>query len=199
MTYDLEPNWKPGGGVIVTWYGIDKNGRVAIFLNNRWGNLPSCLLSMKGAEDSLDSISEYLYEESGKYKPICEDKKGDYKLDMFPSWIGPKDINSLKAHHDRIFLENRLSSDANLVANKGLFIYQAVEGNEPKEDYPVGYEGDTEMGDYYRYMVPTIYGGIEDFPQELRKGIAVSDSLDFTVDRLIPNKNINEHFKKMFG
>lgn len=88
---------------------------------------------------------------------------------------------------------------ANFAKNKGVFIYYAVEGSYPGNDYPVGYEGDTEMGDYYRYLVPTIYGGIEDFPQELREGFAIADSLDFTVDRLIANKDINEHFERMFG
>lgn len=199
MSSVLNQNWKPEFGTIYTWFGIDKNGVIGIFVNNCWGDLPKCLLRVDNAEELLDSISEYLYEESEVFFPISPDKNGDYMVDMFPAWRGPKVKENVKQYHDEIFINNRLASEANLAKNKGVFIYYAVEGSYPGNDYPVGYEGETEMGDYYRYLVPTIYGGIEDFPQELRKGIAVSDSLDFTVDRLIPNKNINEHFKKMFG
>lgn len=199
MSSDLNQNWKPEFGTIYTWYGVDKNGIIGVFVNNCWGGLPKCLLRVDNAEELLDSISEYLYEESEVFLPISPDKNGDYTVDMFPAWRGQKTKEKVKQYHDEIFINNRLSSEANFAKNKGVFIYYAVEGSYPGNDYPVGYEGDTEMGDYYRYLVPTIYGGIEDFPQELRKGFAIADSLDFTVDRLIANKDINEHFERMFG
>ncbi|MEY2344458.1 hypothetical protein I3679_011655 [Proteus mirabilis] len=41
------------------------------------------------------------------------------------------------------------------------------------------------MGDYFRFIVPTVYATIADIPEELRKYIVVSDSLDFTKDRLL--------------
>lgn len=198
MNSVLNQSWKPEFGIIYTWYGIDKNGAIGVFVNNCWGELPKCLLQVNNVEELLNSISEYLHEESEVFSPVASDKNGDYMVDMFPAWRGPKTKEKVKQYHDETFIKNRLASSANFAINKGAFIYCTVEGNYPGNDYPVGYEGDTEMGDYYRYIVPTIYGGIEDFPQELRKGIAVSDSLDFTVDRLIPKKSINEHFKKIF-
>lgn len=51
------------------------------------------------------------------------------------------------------------------------------------------------MGDYYRYLVPSIYANIHDIPQDLWCAIAVSDNLDFTQDRLLDNDQINHYFK----
>lgn len=89
-------------------------------------------------------------------------------------------------------------SDANLSVNKGYFLYFGVEGYNEGEDYPVGYNGPTKMGDYYRYLVPTIYAFIEDFPKELWHGIAVSDTLDFTKDRVLDNDKINTYFPRNY-
>ena len=54
------------------------------------------------------------------------------------------------------------------------------------------------MGDYFRYLMPTIYASIEDFPEELRHGIAISDTIDFTKDRLLDNDKISEYFPRMY-
>lgn len=199
MNNDLTPDWTPGAGKIYTWYAMDKNGRIGVFVNNCWGDLPRCILLSEDASDMLINISEYLYEESQVFTSYPEDKAGGYLVDLFPAWIGPKTKEKVKESHDEAFAKNRLSSEANFAINKGVFIYFAVEGNYPGEDYPVGYDGESEMGDYYRYLVPTVYGSIDDFPDELKSGIAVSDSIDFTVDRLIPSKSINQYFKTMYG
>ena len=53
------------------------------------------------------------------------------------------------------------------------------------------------MGDYYSFLVPTIYGKIDDFPERLKKIIAVSDSLDFRIDKIIKNDQINVHFTRL--
>ena len=127
----LNINWEPGFGTIFTWFAMDKNGKIAVMINNGFG-------------------------ESGQY------------------------------------------SETNLSANKGLYVYQAIEGSNPGQDYPVGYDGETKMGDYFRYLMPTIYASIEDFPEELRHGIAVSDTVDFTTDRLFDNNKINEYFPRMY-
>ena len=50
------------------------------------------------------------------------------------------------------------------------------------------------MGDYYRYLVPSIYASILDFPEDLQHVIAVSPMLDFTQDRVLDNSKINEYF-----
>lgn len=90
-------------------------------------------------------------------------------------------------------------SEVNLAINRGFFEYFAVEGNKEGEDYPVGYSGKTKMGDYYRYLVPTIYASIEDFPKELRHLIAVSPVLDFTSDRVLKNEKINYYFPSCYS
>ena len=83
-------------------------------------------------------------------------------------------------------------------SRKGFFIYHGIEGNVEGEDYPVGFTGKTKMGDYFRYLVPTIYASIYDFPEELRYGIAVSDTVDFTLDKVLDNDKINKYFPKMY-
>ncbi|WP_261821323.1 hypothetical protein [Pragia fontium] len=94
-------------------------------------------------------------------------------------------------------IESGHYSDTNLSANKGFSIYQAIEGSNLGQDYPIGHKGKTKMGDYFRYLMPTVYASIEDFPEELRYGIAVSDTVDFMVDRLFDNDKINEYFTRM--
>ncbi|MCS3432454.1 hypothetical protein [Klebsiella sp. BIGb0407] len=198
MGYDLSPTWEPGAGSIYTWFGMDKYGKLSIFINNCWGELPQCLLETEEINVLSRDLADFLNEESAIYTSIPMDKNGDYIIDMIPAWIGPKTIKKTIKHQNEIYKYKKTNSDSNYSINKGLFIYQAVEGNAPGDDYPVGYDGETEMGDYYRYMLPTIYGQVEDFPEELRKCVAVSDSLDFTQDRLIPNESINSHFRKMY-
>ncbi|WP_218966400.1 hypothetical protein [Snodgrassella alvi] len=75
----------------------------------------------------------------------------------------------------------------------------AVEGCRPSHDFVVGYDGETKMGDYFRYLIPTIYASIEDFTKELRPAIAVSDTVDFTKDRLFDNDKISEYFPRMYS
>ncbi|MBG6031003.1 hypothetical protein I5E97_08050 [Proteus hauseri] len=88
-------------------------------------------------------------------------------------------------------------SDAGIGAKMGMFLFEAL--NELYEDYPVGYEGETKTGDYFRFIVPTIYATIKDIPEELRKYIVVSDSLDFTKDRLLDNNKISDYFTRMYS
>ncbi|MGY3352023.1 hypothetical protein [Serratia marcescens] len=199
MTDNLHPGWKPGFGIIYTWFGMDKNGKIGVFVNNCWGGIPDVILNKDGAESILDAISEYVHEESDVFTSLPPDKNGDFVVDMFPAWTGPKTKEKVKQLYKESLSKINPLSYANLPVNKGFYIYYAVEGSFPGEDYPVGYDGETEMGDYYRYLVPTVYGSIDDFPDELKSGIAVSDTIDFTVDRLIPNKRINQNFKTMYG
>ncbi len=55
------------------------------------------------------------------------------------------------------------------------------------------------MGDYFRFLIPTVYASIEDFIKELRPAIAVSDTVDFTKDRLFDNDKISEYFPRMYS
>lgn len=60
------------------------------------------------------------------------------------------------------------------------------------------YSGVTEMGDYFRHLVPTVMAGVADFPEALRRGIVVSDSADFGSDRIFRNSDISGVFTRMY-
>ncbi|VUS76788.1 hypothetical protein [Klebsiella spallanzanii] len=198
MNSTLRPGWKPGFGIVYTWFGMDKNGRIGVFVNNCWGELPSVLLEQSAAEYMLDSISEYVCEESEIYTIIPPDKNGDFSVDMYPAWTGPKTKEKVKQLYDDISGHKNPLSYGNLSKNKGFYVYFAVEGSFPGEDYPVGYDGNTDMGDYYRYLVPNVFGSMEDFPDELKVGIVESKTIDFNIDRLIPGNSIDKHFNRVF-
>ncbi|MBS9780971.1 MAG: hypothetical protein KGV56_00580 [Gammaproteobacteria bacterium] len=196
---DLNENWEPTFGTIYTWFAMDKNGLIAVMINNCWGDLPKAILKKEAIELLLDDLNEYTWDESQKYKNNLPDKQGDLVVDLYCYWMNKNlNLEMIVNHYKRNFEEGK-SSDANLSVNKGFFVYEAVEGTYQGEDYPVGYNGETKMGDYFRHLVPTIYGSIEDFPEELRHGIAVSDTLDFTKDRVLDNDKINEYFPRYYG
>ena len=151
-------------------------------------------------EKWLDHTTDFIWEESEKYREIPEDKMGRFYVDLFSFWRNGPNITKED-------LQNRLSlqferigrrSDINLIVNRGFFEYQAVEGSYEGEDYPVGYEGQTKMGDYYRHLVPSKYASIKDFPDDLHHIICVSDTIDFTINRVIESGKINEFFTRQF-
>ncbi|MEI7199995.1 hypothetical protein LOZ86_11665 [Pectobacterium parvum] len=43
---------------------MDKHGRIAVMVNNCFGNLPDALLAIADAESLLDQLHDYLWEES---------------------------------------------------------------------------------------------------------------------------------------
>lgn len=193
----LHEGWTPGFGSIFSWLAMDKNGKLSLMINNCWGDIPKIILAKQNVEEILGELNDFLNEESNIYNSYPKNKEGDFILDFFSSLYTQRDGNSretLVKYLQRDLLERKNISDANVVVNKGIFIYEAVEGNAEGEDYPIGYEGTTVMGDYYRHLMPTIYATIDDFPKELWHGIAVSKTLDFTKDRLIFSKDINKHF-----
>ena len=144
-----------------------------------------------------------IWEESDLYNNYPKNKNGELILDMYCYWLHKRYNNKQECYED-IMNEyvresgNKAYIDARIPIDKGFFIYEAVEGTLPGEDYPVGYDGETKMGDYFRYLQPTIYGSIEDFPKELRGVIAVSETIDFTKDRLLDNNLINLYFPKVY-
>jgi hypothetical protein len=196
----LDINWTPGFGDIYVWFAQDRFGRIAKMTNNCWGDIPKCLLAIKDIDNILTDISEYIWEESSKFKKYPENKKGDFFLDMYCHWRYDKYPNKEAIIYNlrEDFKERENYSDANIPINKGIFIYEAIEGNKEGEDYPVGYEGHTKMGDYFRFLCPTIFGSIEDFPKELWHGIAVSDTLDFMENILLDNSKINLYFPRTY-
>ena len=196
----LNINWKPEFGAIFTWFAMDKNGKIAVMVNNCFGDLPKALLSINNVESLLDQLTDYMWEESEIFRNYPNNKSGCTILDLysglrFDYLSTRKDIEQLI--QERSNYEQK-PVECNLPSRKGLFVYHGIEGSVEGEDYPVGYDGKTKMGDYFRYLMPTVYASIEDFPEELRHGIATSDTVDFTTDRLFDNDKINEYFPRIY-
>lgn len=127
-------------------------------------------------------------------------KNGETILDLYSSLFHEKN-NSRK--DVELWVKSKQNSEdlneINMPSKKGFFIYHSIEGDNTGKDYPVGYDKETKIGDYFRYLMPTVYASINEFPTELHYGIAVSDTVDFTVDRLFDNEKISEYFPKMYG
>ncbi|WP_391529713.1 hypothetical protein [Photorhabdus akhurstii] len=196
----LNESWEPGFGTIFTWFAMDKQGKIAVMVNNCWGWLPNALLRMSNFGNILTELNEYKWEESEKYTTYPDHKNGQTVLDLYSSLVH-QDANCKGDVEKWVHLAQQSEDldEINLPARKGFFIYHGIEGSNPGQDVPVGYDGETKMGDYFRYLIPTIYATIEDFPEPLRKGIAVSYTLDFTKDRLLDNDKINEYFPRMYS
>ncbi|WP_081818757.1 hypothetical protein [Pseudomonas sp. PH1b] len=197
---DLSESWKPEFGTIVTWFAMDKYGRIAVMVNNCFGDLPRVLLAVDGVGEVLYKMSEFVWEESEGDLEYPDDKRGWFEVDLFSAWRYKKypSLSKIIEEFEQDWHEMGHYSEANLAINKGLFVYHGVEGDNPGVDYPVGYVGTTEMGDYFRHLVPTVMGGIVDFPEGLRCGIVVSDSVDFMSDRVLKSGDISRLFTRMY-
>ena len=194
---DLNKDWTPSFGIIYAWFAMDRNGLIAVMVNNCWGDIPQSILTVPSVELLLDNLSEYMWEESEQYKNYPSNKKGKLIVDLYSYWRNKEmDLEKIIKRLSANISQLKNYSEANLSVNKGYFVYHAIEGSQQDEDYPVGYEGQTKMGDYFRYLVPTVFASINDFPKELWHGIAVSDVLDFTIDRVLDNDKINTYFPR---
>ncbi|MCA6223147.1 hypothetical protein [Photorhabdus antumapuensis] len=197
----LNESWKPEFGTIFTWFAMDKNGRIAVMVNNCFGDLPKKILSISDAELLLDQLTEYMWEESSHFTYYPQNKNGYFSVDLYSSWRNRDNLSKTNIFENlkNSLVESGHYSETNLPVNKGFFVYHGVEGSYEGEDYPIGYDGETKMGDYFRYLMPTIYASIDDLPKELHRGIAISDTVDFTVDRLLDNDLINTYFTRMYS
>ncbi|MGQ7860027.1 MULTISPECIES: hypothetical protein [unclassified Pseudomonas] len=196
----IDEQWVPGFGEIVTWFAMDKAGAIAVMVNNCFGSLPKVLLEVTAVEQKLDSLSEYLWEESGDYEEYPKAKNGKTILDLY-SACAYRHLDSRAEVErwiaDRSSLQARLT-EYNLPAIKGVYIYHAIEGSVSGEDFPSGYDGESKMGDYFRYLIPSVKAGIEDIPFELRGIVVVSDSLEFSDVSFWSGSSIDEHFSRMY-
>lgn len=197
----LDKDWQPGFGTIFTWFAMDRHGRIAVMVNNCFGPIPSSLLAIPELEEKLDSLNEFMWEESREFQSYPKNKEGRTLLDIyrFRRHLKPSSRDEM----ERIVLESsnfyQELTEYSLPSIKGFYVYHALEDYVSSEDNPIGYEGDAEIGDYFRYLIPTVCASIEDFHEELRSLIAVSDTLDFTVDRAIFSMSINQSFKRFFN
>lgn len=201
MMNALDINWKPGFGTIFTWFAMDRHGKIAVMVNNSFGDLPKAILSINNVEPLLDQLNEFLWEESERFKVYPDNKCGQTVPDLY-SGLRFGHLAGREAFEQ--WLKKRSGHDKKLVeytvpSVKGFFVYHGVEGSSEGEDCIFGCEASTKMGDYFRFLMPTVYGSIDDFPCELRHGIAVSDVVDFTTDRLFDNQKINDCFPRVYG
>ena len=196
----LSVDWKPGFGKLYVWFAMDKIGNIAMMVNNCWGDIPKVILSIDNIEEKLETIEGYVWGDIEEYEDYSPKKEGGFYVDLYSSWrystFNSRD--ELEKDFIRQFKEHGRSSEVNMVINKGVFVFYAVEGSCEGDDYPVGYDKKTKMGDYYSFLVPTKFSSIEDFPLELRHFIAVSDRIIFSEDKIIDNDRIDELFIKTY-
>ncbi|UBX48236.1 hypothetical protein LDO51_13855 [Providencia alcalifaciens] len=195
---DLDLNWKPDSAKNHTWVAGDKNGLISLMLSNGYGWLPTVLLNSSISKNDINLLCEYIDGESTDY--INETNlNGSYTIDLYSSYS----YESYKNKHELIkSFNSRLESNKNCIASlatkMGMFCYEALELPSEGDNYPIGYDGETKMGDYYRFIVPTVFSTIEDIPLPLRQYIVVSSTIDFTKDRLLDNDRISEYFPRMY-
>lgn len=79
----LNKDWRPGFGTIYTWFAMDRYGRIAVMVNNCFGDLPKVLLGLDGVDSLLDSISEFIWGESSQVSVYPEEKKAVLRLICF--------------------------------------------------------------------------------------------------------------------
>lgn len=196
---DLDLTWKPGSARNHTWVAMDKNGRLGLMYNNGYGWLPTSLLKTPNIEEKLSDLCEFIDGDSTKYINNI-DKKGSYLIDLYSSWVYKDYENKRKIveEFDKQLDRNFKYSTALIGCKMGMFLFEGLEGYSKGEDYPIGYDGETKMGDYYRFIIPTVFATIEDIPLPLRQYIAVSSTIDFTKDRLLDNDRISEYFPRMY-
>ncbi|WP_323869349.1 hypothetical protein [Xenorhabdus szentirmaii] len=112
----LDENWVPAFGTIFTWLAMDKTGKIAVMVNNCFGDLPKCLLKVNKVELLLDKLTEYMWEESQEFIHYPKNKNGDFLLDLYSSWRNRHNLSRhelIEEIHDD-FAETANFSDANL-------------------------------------------------------------------------------------
>jgi len=197
----LNKYWEPGFGELVTWFAMDKNGAIAVMVNNCFGALPAILLEVSDVDERLDSFNEFIWGESAEFAECSENKKGQTILGFYSAYAyrhtsSRREVEEWVAN--RSLFSGRLT-EYSLPSIKGFYVFHGVEGSVPGEDFPAGYDGNTVMGDYFRYLIPTAFARVEDIPVELRGLIAVSDSLEFSKSSVICNEKIDHLFTHLYG
>lgn len=195
----LNSDWTPHFGAIYTWVAVDVNGRVAVMVNNCFGDIPEVLLKEDSIEQRLDDVSDFLWEGGSVGRSGGCDLQG-FSVDMFSSWRRGRfqSGREVERHLLNDFRDAGRYAEASLAINFGAFVYHGLEGDIAGADYPVGYAGAVEMGDYFRYLVPGAPAAVIDFPERVRRYFVVSDSVDFKKDGLIASASIRGLFNRMY-
>ena len=191
----LNSDWKPEFGEIYTWLAADCCNKVGIFINNNFGDIPKCILSLEKVEERLDALNEFIFEESESYRDAFFRKDGGTTLEIYSS-VKYRDYASRDEIESTIKRKSRLGfiNEYALPACKGLYVYHALEGDMPGMDRPVGFDGDADMGDYFKFLSPTVFASIEDFPDKFRSVIAKSRRFKFSELKMIKTVDLNRVF-----
>lgn len=103
--YDLNVDWVPEFGFIVIWLAMDKNGKLALMVNNCWGDVPKVILVQNDIKKILYQINDFLNEESDTYNFYPKDKEGDFILDFYSSlYMKNNDRNSIISNLKKRFI-----------------------------------------------------------------------------------------------
>jgi len=203
--------WRPGDHEYL-WFASDKNNRIAMFNNYMTGEIPLSIMTDKDFKEAIDSLYEYIFEESNRFSYYRKHGQTVLKYYSFDSFRHRSHSRFDKTPETPYTLEEVLESitkynqdnfknicDENFPSRKGLFLFDAIRGYRPNCDYPVGYEGETQAGDYFSFLMPTDYATLDDIPEVFHSVIAKSDELDFTQTDLIKKQDIHKYFKKSAG
>ncbi len=83
----LDINWEPSFGSVFTWFAMDKNGKIAVMINNGFGDLPKSLLAINNVTELLNDLNEYMWEESATFVNYPLNKGGSTILDLYSSYL----------------------------------------------------------------------------------------------------------------
>lgn len=196
----LNVDWRPGFGSIFTWFCMDKNGRIGMMVNNGFGDLPRSLLQLDNVESRLDELNELVWGESEKFQHDFHHPEANYELVFYSKYNnrGLADRAQVEANLLQSFGRVPEGSDLSVSIKHGFYLYHAVEGGFQGEDFPVGYQGEVEMGDYFKFLAPTVSSSIDDLPAELRGVVCISDMVDFEVKNMLSNVEINDFFVRQY-
>lgn len=203
--------WRPGDNEYL-WFASDKHNRIAMFNNYMTGEIPLCIMKDEGFEELAYSLIGYIFEDPSEFPYYNKNGQTILKYYSFDSFKHrsssrldtiPERPYTLEEVLDNITKYNQDSfkniCDDNLPSRKGLFLFDAIRGYRPNCDYPVGYEGETEIGDYFSFLMPTDYATLDDIPEVFHSVIAKSNELDFTQTDLIKKQDIHRYFKESAG
>lgn len=202
------PIWTPGDYEYL-WFACDKNDRLAMFNNYMTGEIPLSIMQNENFANTIDRLTQFIFEDQSEYSYyykngetilkyysyLIHKERSQSRLDNIPDRPRSLDevLTNIAKYNKKDFVN---ICDENLPSRKGLFLFTAIHGYRDKEDYPVGYTGETKIGDYFCYLIPTDYATLDDIPEVFHSVIARSDELDFTQVDLIKKQDIHRYFKE---
>lgn len=197
--FRLNADWTPRGHLCITWFALDKRGRIAILTNHGFGELPRCLLGADGIEPALDALLAFMCEESTQHDGSTVRKGGDFSVGCYSSWFyrGHATKQEVEATLRRGH-EARPCSDVNFAVNKGMYAYVSLDHGNIENEYPVGYDAEVSNGDYFQFLLPTEFSSITDIPRELRGFIPESRTLAFADSLVLNGTDIMEQFPRLY-